>query len=207
MEPSFIGSIILFAGDFPIRNWAKCEGQLLSIASNTALFSIIGTTYGGDGRTTFALPDLRGRVPVGTGAGPGLIEIPIGQKVGRDKTTLAIPNIPAHKHTATVSDINATAEATVSIPATGSVANTYEPGNNAIFGAGEVISGKNEINMYSSAAANKTLKPFTAPVAITATGGNVAVGTTGSNTPFSNIQPSLGMTYLICLQGIYPSRN
>lgn len=97
-EP-LLGSIMLFAGTFAPRGWAFCNGQLLSIASNSALFSIIGTLYGGDGRTTFALPDLRGRAPVGAGQGPGLSNYPIGNKVGSETTTLTVNNLPSHSHT------------------------------------------------------------------------------------------------------------
>lgn len=97
MEP-FIGTIILFAGNFAPRGWAFCAGQLLSIAQNSALFSILGTTYGGDGRTTFALPDLRGRVPVGIGQGPGLPAVDLGEQGGAATTTLLATNLPAHSH-------------------------------------------------------------------------------------------------------------
>src|SRR5689334_10336146 len=96
-EP-FIGSIVLFAGNFEPRGWAFCQGQLLSIAQNTALFSILGTTYGGNGQTTFALPDLRGRAPVGQGQGPGLPLVQLGQQGGANTVTLTVPNLPAHNH-------------------------------------------------------------------------------------------------------------
>ncbi|MGC4087610.1 MAG: tail fiber protein [Polyangiaceae bacterium] len=98
MEP-FIGMIIVFAGNFAPRGWALCNGQLLPIAQNTALFSILGTTYGGDGRTTFALPDLRGRVPVHPGQGPGLSNYSLGQVSGTETVTLTTQNLPAHTHT------------------------------------------------------------------------------------------------------------
>lgn len=90
----FIGQIIAFGGNFAPRGWAKCEGQLLAIAQNTALFSILGTTYGGDGRTTFGLPDLRGRSMVGPGSGPGLPSVSLGQKGGNSSTTLTTANLP-----------------------------------------------------------------------------------------------------------------
>src|SRR5262245_42833413 len=95
---SFIGSIILFAGNFAPRGWAFCQGQILSIAQNTALFSILGTTYGGNGQTTFALPDLRGRVPIGTGQGPGLSNIDLGEQSGSENVTLLASNMPPHTH-------------------------------------------------------------------------------------------------------------
>ena len=79
---AYIGSIILFAGNFAPKDWAFCDGSLLSIASNTALFSVLGTTYGGDGKTTFAVPDLRGRVPIQTGTGPGLSSRTLGENGG-----------------------------------------------------------------------------------------------------------------------------
>lgn len=99
MEP-FIGQILMFAGNFAPRNWALCDGQLLAIAQNQALFSILGTTYGGDGRTTFALPDLRGRVPVHPGSGPGLPTYRLGSKGGQAEVTLDVNQMPTHNHDA-----------------------------------------------------------------------------------------------------------
>lgn len=93
-----LGQISMFAGNFAPRGWAFCDGQLLSIAQNTALFSILGTTYGGDGITTFALPDLRGRVPVGPRQGPGLSYKDLGEKGGTENVTLNIGNLPSHNH-------------------------------------------------------------------------------------------------------------
>jgi len=98
MATPFIGQITLFAGNFAPRNWALCNGQLLSIAQNTALFSILGTTYGGDGRTTFGLPDLRGRVPIHPGQGPGLSSYQLGQQAGTENVTLLTNQLPAHSH-------------------------------------------------------------------------------------------------------------
>jgi microcystin-dependent protein len=99
MDP-FIGQIMMFAGNYAPRGWAFCDGQLMSIQSNTALFSILGTTYGGNGTTTFALPDLRGRVAVhaGTGAGPGLSPVALGQSAGSPTHTLTINEMPSHNH-------------------------------------------------------------------------------------------------------------
>lgn len=103
MDP-FIGQIIMFGGNFAPRSWALCDGQLLSIAQNTALFSILGTTYGGDGRTTFGLPDLRGRVPIHPGNGPGLSSYRLGQKGGLQTNTLTTGNLPSHNHTINVKE-------------------------------------------------------------------------------------------------------
>ncbi len=99
MDP-FIGEVIMFAGNFAPRGWAFCDGALLPISQNQALFSILGTTYGGDGRTTFALPDLRGRAPIHEGTGPGLTNRRLGQNGGAESVTLSISEMPAHDHTA-----------------------------------------------------------------------------------------------------------
>jgi len=97
-EP-YLASIAMFAGNFAPRGWALCNGQLLSIAQNTALFSLLGTTFGGDGVTTFALPDLRSRAAVGTGQGPGLSNISLGESAGTENVSLTVSNMPAHNHT------------------------------------------------------------------------------------------------------------
>tara|TARA_R110002074_G_scaffold225132_1_gene396599 strand:+ start:1452 stop:1964 length:513 start_codon:yes stop_codon:yes gene_type:complete len=118
----FIGQIILFAGNFAPRNWAFCNGSLLAISSNSALFSILGTTYGGDGRTTFGLPDLRSRVAIGQGSGPGLPTYRLGEKVGSPDNFLNINQMPSHNHG-------------VTLPAK-EEANTDTPNNHFIAGAG-----------------------------------------------------------------------
>jgi microcystin-dependent protein len=97
MEP-FVGEIMIFAGNFAPRGWALCDGQLLAVSQNEALFSLLGTTYGGDGRTTFGLPDLRSRIPMNAGQGPGLTNRPLGQKSGAERVTLTINQLPAHSH-------------------------------------------------------------------------------------------------------------
>ena len=102
MSEPYIGEIQMFAGNFPVRGWAFCDGQLLPIAQNTSLFSILGTTYGGDGRTNFALPDLRGRVPIHVGQGPGLSSYRLGQKSGFETATLT--DVPPHGHALGTSD-------------------------------------------------------------------------------------------------------
>lgn len=99
MSDPFIGEIRMFAGNFAPQGWATCDGQLMAIAQNDALFSLVGTTYGGDGQTTFGLPDLRGRLPLHMGQGPGLSNYPIGQSAGSESVTLTSPQLPAHSHT------------------------------------------------------------------------------------------------------------
>ncbi len=101
MEP-FLGQIMPVGFNFAPRGWALCEGQLLSISANTALFSLLGTTFGGDGRTTFGLPDLRGRSIVGVGNGPGLSPISWGEKAGAENHTLTVAQMPSHSHNITV---------------------------------------------------------------------------------------------------------
>ena len=98
-ESPFLGEIRLFAGNFAPRGWAFCDGQLLAVSQNDALFSLLGTTYGGDGRTTFGLPDLRGRAPVHFGNGPGLANVSLGQGFGAETATLTANQLPAHSHT------------------------------------------------------------------------------------------------------------
>src|SRR5688572_3290597 len=98
MSEPFIGSIVLFCGNFAPKGWATCDGQLLSIAQNSALFSILGTTFGGNGQTTFALPDLRGRVPLHPGQGPGLSPYTLGESMGVENVSLLATQMPAHSH-------------------------------------------------------------------------------------------------------------
>src|SRR5580658_1671639 len=100
-----LGSIFLFAGNFAPRGYALCQGQLLAISSNTALFSILGTTYGGNGTTTFALPDLRGRAPIGAGNGTGLSPVVLGQQGGSQNVSILASNMPAHNHLVNVSTV------------------------------------------------------------------------------------------------------
>jgi microcystin-dependent protein len=98
MSEPFVGEIRMFAGNFAPRGWAFCDGQLLAVSQNDALFSLLGTVYGGDGRTTFGLPDLRGRLPIHAGHGPGLSERRLGAKGGAEKVTLTVNQLPSHPH-------------------------------------------------------------------------------------------------------------
>lgn len=125
MSEPFIGEIRMVGFNFAPRGWAMCDGQLLAISSYTALFSILGTTYGGDGRTTFALPDLRGRTPIHEGQGPGLSPYPLGQKSGYQTWQLSVNQIPAHRHTGRgTSDPAEESEPAGKLPA-GAEGNTY----------------------------------------------------------------------------------
>jgi microcystin-dependent protein len=98
MSEPFVGEIRMFAGNFAPRGWAFCDGQLLAVSQNDALFSLLGTIYGGDGRTTFGLPDLRGRLPIHAGTGPGLSPRRLGSKGGAEKVTLTVNQLPSHTH-------------------------------------------------------------------------------------------------------------
>ncbi len=99
MSEPFVGEVIMFGGAFSIRGWATCDGQLLATSQNQALFSLLGTTYGGDGRTTFGLPDLRGRVPLHQGQGPGLTARQMGQRFGSEEAQIQANQMPSHTHT------------------------------------------------------------------------------------------------------------
>lgn len=99
MSEPFVGEIRMFAGNFAPRSWAYCDGQLLAVSQNDALFSLLGTIYGGDGRTTFGLPDMRGRIPVNQGTGPGLSSRNLGVKAGSENVTLTTNQLPSHTHT------------------------------------------------------------------------------------------------------------
>jgi microcystin-dependent protein len=176
-----IAEIRMFAGNFAPRNWAFCNNQILPIAQNTALFSILGTTYGGNGQTTFALPDFRGRVAVGTGQGPGLSNIVLGELSGTTSVTLTTATMPAHNHVLT---------GTVSQQANNDNAGLNDTPAGARLGAATV---------FTTAAGDLANM---APLVST-----LAVGTNGSSQPFSIMPPYLGMNYIICLFGIFPSRN
>src|SRR4051812_113885 len=128
MSTPFLGEIRMVGFNFAPRGWALCNGQILSIAQNTALFSILGTTYGGNGQTTFALPDLRGRVPVSAGQGPGLSSYDLGQVTGSENVTLTVQQLPAHSH-------NIAADATagnVGSPSGAHLAQPFSPGRTPV---------------------------------------------------------------------------
>lgn len=193
----YIAEIRMFAGNFAPKYWAYCQGQILNISSNTALFSLLGTTYGGDGRINFALPDLQGRVPVGTGTGPGLSNIILGQKDGTPSETLIATQMPAHNHTAQMT-----------LPTySGTVAPQAKTGLGSYVNspAGNYAAPSGSNNIYSS---STNAAMGSSPVTITSDGnGSVTVGVNGGSQPHNNMQPYLGMNYIICLQGIYPSRS
>lgn len=172
MDP-FIGQIMQFAGNFAPRGWALCDGQLLAISSNQALFSILGTTYGGDGRTTFALPDLRGRVALHPGTGPGLTGRHLGEKIGAESVTLNTTQLPSHNHGVAC----LATQGTVGTPS----------GN---FLAGDRTGGDDVYSPTSNATMNAAM-----------------IENNGGGQGHANMQPSLGINFIIALVGTFPSRN
>ena len=162
MEYGTVGEIRLFAGTFAPRGWEFCHGQLISMSRNSALFSVLGTTYGGNGQTTFGLPDLRGRAPAGFGPGPGLTYRALGEQSGAEIATLAASQLPAHAHTLTTA---------------GGVGGVSDSGKAVAAGSTEGTVGK------------------------------VATSSVGGGQPHNNMPPYLGLNYIICMYGIYPSRS
>jgi microcystin-dependent protein len=183
MEP-FTGQVEVFGFGFAPRNWATCAGQLMSISQNQALFSLLGTAYGGDGRTTFALPDLRGRVPMGYSVTSG--PYPLGKKSGQEAVVLQTSQVPSHTHPPLTASND-----------TSTTNNTNTPDGNVGLGvtAGFDTGGTGMVvNIYAADAAPKaTLHPS----AVTQWGGQ----------PHENRMPSLALNFCIALFGTYPSRN
>jgi microcystin-dependent protein len=167
----FIGQIVLFAGNFAPRGWQYCHGQLMAIQDNQSLFSILGATYGGDGRTTFALPDLRGRVPLGAGSGPGLTSRRLGGEGGKEAVTLMVAEMPNHNHIATGSQFEG--DRTVPVEAV--------PSRSPLRDLQYASSPDSEMH----------------PEAVQPAGGSQA---------HENMQPFLGLNYIIAVTGIYPPR-
>jgi len=187
-QVGMMGEVKLFAGDFPPRNWSFCDGQILSISSNQALFAVLGTTYGGDGRTTFALPDLRGRVAIGPRRGPGLNNYSEGQRGGTQTNTLNETQLPSHAH-----------QANVKVNANSSNGTTKDPTGN--YPAATVY----QLNRADI----KDIKSYspTSDVEMNPNAVNITIDNTGGNQPINNIQPFLSMNYIICLQGLFPARQ
>lgn len=162
----------MFGGNFAPRGWAFCNGQILPIAQNTALFSLLGTTYGGNGQTTFALPDLQGRYAMHWGNGPGLTPRTIGEAAGTESVTLVAPQLPAHNHT-----LSASAEGT---------ADQGRPGKNTLATTSTPI--------YTAAAPDTPMNAS-------------SIGSAGGSQPHDNMAPFQCVSFIIALEGIYPSRN
>lgn len=183
----YVGEIRQFGGNFAPRGTAFANGQLLAINEHDALFSLLGTTYGGDGRKTFALPDLRGRVPIGQGQGPGLVNVLIGERSGTETTTYVASSMASHTHDATT---------TTAINGSPSDGNTTAPAGHSL----AANDGTKHYKITVPAAPDTVM----AANAVTST---TTLSLAGNSTPVTNIQPSLATNYIVCLVGIYPSRN
>jgi microcystin-dependent protein len=184
MANPFVAEIRLLACNFAPTGWAICAGQLLPISQNTALFSLLGTFYGGDGKSTFALPNLQGMVPIGQGQGPGLTDRFIGEIDGEPSVTLVTTEMPIHSHT-----LNATA-----------TLGTATSSNNGQLGmasaGGSKTSAGSIVNFYSSSPNKATTALSPASLQIV-----------GQSLPHNNMMAFLGLNYCIALQGVFPARN
>ncbi len=181
MSTPYVSEIQIFAFNFAPRGWQLCNGQLLAISQNQALFSLLGTTYGGNGITTFALPDLRSRMPKHFGQGAGLGDYVHGQASGSENVTLLAIQIPSHTHTATT---------TAAMPCQSKAGDNDSP-------VGIFPAAHESANIYSTA----NNANFGAPTVST------VVSPTGGNLPHSNMPPYLVLNFCIATQGIFPSRN
>jgi len=175
MSAPFLAEIRIFAGNFAPTGWALCDGQLMAISQNTALFSLLGTTYGGDGKSTFALPNLQGSTVTQQGQGPGLSLRDLGEIYGEQTVSLLSTEIPAHTH-------------------------TYTGGGSAGRGGSNAVS--NNVNGDA---------PFQTNIYATAKDGTLMnpsmLQPTPASQPHDNMQPYLGLTFIIALQGIFPARS
>ncbi|MFD2942383.1 phage tail protein [Flavobacterium notoginsengisoli] len=177
----YLGEVRMFGGNFAPQGWMFCQGQSLGLNDYQALYVLLGTTFGGDGINNFNIPDLQGRIPLGTGTGPGLQNIVLGQIGGTESVTMSVNQMPGHTHVATAGSI--------SIP-------TYNAPGNSASPTGNVLAGSD--TAYTAEATDGTLKPVTS---------TVTIGGTGGSQPFNIIQPTLTTNYIICVMGIFPSRN
>mgnify|MGYP006141534631 FL=1 len=205
-EP-MLGSMCVFAGNFAPRGFALAEGQLLAISQNTALFSLLGTTYGGDGRTTFALPDSRGRALIGAGQGPGLSFISLGQKGGQETTTLTLNHMPQHSHSASTSVQLLNMDSSASTAVLKGLAAT----SNSNTPTGKVLANSpGRDNIYSDGAPNVEFNPESIELNINLDmlfDSSTTVAVAGGSQSFSVRDPYLAINWVIALEGIYPSRN
>lgn len=181
MSDYFLGEIRLLSFAYAPVDWAVCDGSQQQVSQNNALFALIGATYGGNGSTTFNLPDMRGRVAVGSGTGPGLSAYSAGQSGGAYQVTLDGTTTPTHTHSVTASNAQGT-----SLSAQNAVFASVPLANSDLYVAQAKLNGS-----------TATVKAYDASF----------VGTEGGTSPHNNIMPSFGVTYAICVQGLYPVSN
>lgn len=178
MSNPFVAEIRIFAGNFAPKGWALCNGQLMPISQNTALFSLLGTTYGGDGKSTFALPNLQGSAPLQPGQGPGLSLYDLGETGGEQNVTLLQTEMASHSHLANC------------LSAAG---NQNTPSNNTWAATVAIGRGSGPPN-YSTQGPTTLMNPFATSIA-------------GGSLPHNNMSPYLGLTFIIALQGVFPPRT
>ncbi len=179
MSEPFVGEIRMFAGNFAPRGWAFCDGQLLAVSQNDALFSLFGTIYGGDGRTTFGLPDLRGRIPLHQGQGPGLSDRRLGSKGGMETETITPHQLPDHTHTAQGSN---------------SLSNSQTLTNKVLAKGID----QQPVDKFYIPPGSTVVTKHTVPGTI---------GNTGGTQAHTNLMPTLCIYFIVALFGIYPSRQ
>ena len=195
MGEYYIGQIIMVGFDFAPKGWALCDGQLLPISQNQALFTLIGTQYGGNGQTTFGLPDLRGRVPVGAGHGNGLTPYEVGQTGGQEQVTLTQNEMPQHTHGSSMSSISVTPvysknNGARSVPNEGDVPAVVSTGSGPSASTANAYGSNTNTENGASLNAN----------------GNVSIAPTGGSMPHENRQPYQVINWIIALHGIFPQR-
>jgi len=185
MSTPYLGEIKMFGGNFAPVGFAMCNGQIVSIAQEQALFQLLGTTYGGDGQNTFALPDLRGRIPLNQGQGLGLSNRVIGEKAGTNNVTLLTTQIPQHIHQPVANNVDPTNDA---------------PAANTMPCRPKQSVGGNSAQLYTDPSKTPVagdLKPMLPGI----------IGITGNSQPHDNMMPYLAVTFIIALQGVFPARN
>ncbi|MEQ9923837.1 tail fiber protein [Pectobacterium brasiliense] len=200
----YTGSICYTAASYCPNNYAEALGQVLPINSYQALYSLVGTTYGGDGRATFGIPDLRGRSPIGLGQGPGLTNVVFGEKRGEETNTLTVSQMPVHSHVATFTPIAGTQNPVVINATTDKgTSNTPTKAANQL-----ATPDKPAALIYAAPGAATTQVPLAGVSGgeITGAGGSVTLGNSGSSLPVSNIPPQTALRACIALNGIYPPR-
>lgn len=197
----YMGTILPWAGTYAPRNWAFCAGQTLSISTNTALYSIIGTNYGGDGVTTFQLPNLQSRFMVGHGQGPGLQPYTLGEMGGIDVFHLTTSQMPVHNHLNAVVGQPSAFSVNVAIPSVAnSDANVAKPNNTAVMGKSSGTAN------YSNADPDGNMKPFNATGSVTPLV-SITNANAGGSAPIDNCPPYVALNFIICVTGLYPARN
>ena len=197
-EP-FIGEILWVAFDFCPRGWADTNGQLLSISQNTALFSLLGTQYGGDGRVNFALPDLRGRKMVHVGTGPGLSPVDQGQTGGAESSTLTFAQLPAHSHTATTTVDGA--QVTSVLYGSAASGNSTSPAGAAL------ATTKKSTQTYVAGSPDQAMADGSVRSSVTGGTATTTINASGGGQPFPVRDPYLGLRACIALVGIFPPRD